>query len=68
MPPSRFERFLMMLNLMGRHWISAEVGTNGIIRIFASSAGGFRKEKDSAVERVLLIAREVGRLRRLGSS
>lgn len=67
MPPARFERFLMMLNLMGHHWISSEVQTNGIIRIFDSSAGGFREEKDFAVARVLLFAREVGRLRRLGN-
>lgn len=65
MPPARYERFLMMLNLMGHHWISAEVLPQGTIRIFDSSAGGFQEEKDFAVARVELFAQEIARLRRL---
>lgn len=67
MPPARYERFLMMLNLVGHHWISAEVLPQGTIHIFDSSDGGFKEEKDFAVGRVKLFAQEVGRLRRLGN-
>jgi len=66
MPHARYHRFVMLLNLVGQHWISAEVMPNGNINIFDSSDGCFKKEKDFAVSRVELFAREVDRLRRLG--
>lgn len=67
MPRARYERFLMLLNLVDQHWISAEVLPHGIINIYDSSEGGFKNEKDFAVERVMLFAREVDRLRRLSN-
>lgn len=68
MPPGRYERILMMLNLVEQHWISAEVlPQEGKINIFDSSDGGFKGEKDFAVGRVKLFAQEVGRLRRLNN-
>lgn len=65
MPPARYERFLMMLNLVGQHWVSAEVLPHGKIHIFDSLDGAFEKEKDFAVARVKLFAQEIGRLRRM---
>lgn len=65
MPPARYERFLMMLNLVGQHWMSAEVLPKGEINIFDSLDGAFAKEKDFAVARVKLFAQEICRLRRM---
>lgn len=65
MPAARYERFLMMLNLVGQHWVSAEVLPKGEIHIFDSLDGAFEKEKDFAVARVKLFAQEVCRLRRM---
>ena len=66
MPHARYHRFVMLLNLVGQHWISAEVVPDGHINIFDSSDGCFMNEKDFAVSRVQLFAREMDRLRRLG--
>lgn len=65
MPRARYQRFLMLLNLVDQHWISAEVLPHGVINVFDSSDGVFKSEKDFAVQRVMLFAREVDRLRRL---
>jgi len=61
----------MLLNLGQHHWISAEVVPGapvGKINVFDSLAGGYPKEKELAVSRVKLFAREVDRLWRLGNS
>ncbi|OSX74807.1 hypothetical protein BU14_0267s0008 [Porphyra umbilicalis] len=71
MPNARYQRFVMLLNLGQHHWISAEVVPGapvGKINVFDSLAGGYPKEKDLAVSRVKLFAREVDRLWRLGNS
>lgn len=67
MPPARYERFLMLLNLAGHHSIYEEVLPQGTIHVFDSSEGGFKEEKDFAVGRVKLFAHETWRLRRLGN-
>ncbi|KAK1869291.1 hypothetical protein I4F81_011769 [Pyropia yezoensis] len=68
MPPARYERILMMLNLAGQHWISAEVLlSNGTVNVFDSSDGGFKDEKDLVVARVVLFAQQLDRLRRLSN-
>lgn len=66
-PPARYECFLMMLNLVGQHWISVVVQSQGTIHSFDSSDGSCKEEKNFAVARVKLFAREIGRLRRLGN-
>lgn len=70
-PTARYQRFIMLLNLGHHHWISAEVvpaAPVGKIHIFDSSVGGFRKEKELAVSRVKLFAREVDRSWHVGNT
>ena len=70
-PTARYQRFIMLLNLGQHHWISAEVvpaAPVGKIHIFDSSVGGFRKEKELAVSRVKLFAREVDRSWHMGNT
>jgi len=64
--PSRpYVRYVMLLNLINKHWISAEVLIHsGTIKVFDSSAGSYAPQKASVVRRVVLFAEEALRFQR----
>jgi len=58
-------RYVMLLNLINKHWISAEVLIHsGTINAFDSSSGSYSQHKATAVTRVLLFAEEALRFLR----
>jgi len=64
--PSRpYVRYVMLLNLINKHWISAEVLIHsGTINVFDSVSGSYSQQKAGAVRRVVLFAEEVSRFLR----
>jgi len=64
--PSRpYVRYVMLLNLINKHWISAEVLIHsGTINVFDSASGSYSQQKAEAVRRVVLFAEEASRFLR----
>jgi len=64
--PSRpYVRYVMLLNLINKHWISAEVLIHsGTINVFDSASGSYSQQKAEAVRRVVLFAEKASRFLR----